>query len=220
MYLMVINIFFLHVGEELQCLNGFPRMRDNQRQMVRRIGNFNTIRLIPEMNFTCNGTVEKVMVAGKIQKGSNRIPMQLQIWRPENNITEQYRRVNNISLSPMSDSLNSIGKLRIIDDVIPVYECKLNMKVLVEPGDILGIELPHRRNTGFELYSITESQLTNYIFKHGQSNTTLDLSKSDKETTSQPLIRLEIKFKQGIYNTRYSLIVKISYIMQQHQSTL
>ena len=110
--------------------------------MVRRIDNFNTTRLIPEINFTCSGTVEKVMMAGKIQEGSN--PMQLQIWRPEN-ITEQYyRRVNcySISLSPMS--LNRIGILRDDNNIIPVYECKLNMKVLVEPGDILEIELPRR----------------------------------------------------------------------------
>ena len=146
------------------------------------------------MNFTCSGTVEKVMVAGKIREGPN--PMQLQIWRPENT-TEQYRRVNNISLSP-SICMPLTG---ILHDAILVYGCKLNMQVLVEPGDILGIELPRRRDAGFELYSITESQLTSYIFKRRQSTTTLDLSKRAEETTSQPLIRLEIKFnnsKQGI----------------------
>ena len=171
-------------------------MQDVQCQMVGGIDNFefNTLWLIPEMNFTCSGTVEKVMAIGRGQKGPN--PMELQIWKPEN--TTDYRRVKNISLS-LSVCTSLIGILR--DGVPDVYECKLNTEVQVEPGDILGIAVPRKRNVNFELYSIAESQLTSYIFKCGQSATTLDLSKRTKETNSQPLIGLEIKFsnsKQGI----------------------
>ena len=164
--------------------------------MVGEIDNFefNSIWLIPEMNFTCSGTMKKVTVVGMIRKGKN--PLQLQIWKPENTIG--YRRVNNIILLP--NICKSLIGIRHDDDVPEVYECKLNIEVLVESGDILGIAVPHKRNVIFEL-SIAESQLTSYIFEGGQSTTTLDLSKRTKETNSQPLIGLEIKFnnsKQGI----------------------
>ena len=164
--------------------------------MVGEIDNFefNTIWLIPEMNFTCSGTVEKVTAVGMSRKGSK--PLQLQIWKPEN--TTGYRRVKNITLLP--NICKSLIGIRY-DDVPEVYECKLNIEVLVEPGNILGIAIPRKRNVIFEL-SIAESQLTSYIFRRDQSTTTLDLSKRTKETNSQPLIGLEIKFnnsKQGIF---------------------
>ena len=196
----MVIIYFFFTGEELQCLNGFPRIQDVQCQMVGEIDNFefDTIWLIPEMNFNCSGTVEKVTAVGPGGEGPN--PMQLQIWKPEN--TTDYRRVNSISLSP--SVCTSLMILRLLCDDVPVYKCKLNTEVVVEPGDILGIAVPHKRSiNNFKLYSITESQLTSYIFEGGQSTTTLDLDlgKRINETNSQPLIELEIKLrnsKQGM----------------------
>ena len=145
------------------------------------------------MNFTCRGTIEKVTVVRKTQEGPN--PMQLQIWRPAENITEHYHRVNNISLSsgicmPLKD---------IFCDGIPVYECKPNNIMQVLPGDILGIELPHRHNASFELYSITKSQVTSYTFKRDKSTTTLDLNNGTEKNMTQPLIRPKINSKPGIH---------------------
>jgi hypothetical protein len=158
--------------------------------------NFNTITLIPEMNFTCKGTIEKVMVAGKRQnfKGSNPMHMQLQIWRPDSENTT-YRRGKSIALSPSVCEM--IGKIcdMINNDAILLVECTLNTKdlVLVEPGDILGINIPEHK-VNFELYSITESRLTSYryIFKRDQS-AIVNLSETTEENISQPLISVEMK---------------------------
>ena len=201
------------VGEESQCLNGFPPLEDVPDQMVggidhERFSNMHMITLIPEMNFTCNGTIEKVTVVGKgnskIQEGPN--PMQLQIWRPENT-TECYRRVKkfNITLSSSvckklrdNDTVSALAGAHNALLVLVCTPLKQDL-VLVKPGDILGIEIPPKYSNNFELYSITESRLTSYVFKRGQSTTTLDLSKRTEETTSQPLIRPEINLKSGIH---------------------
>ena len=185
-------------GEELKCTNGFPSMQDIQGQTIDGIRDFNstTVRLIPDMNFTCSGTIERVIVAG-IRRKDNQTPMRLQIWRPENTLTEdgiRYHRVKNIALSSsICKMFKTIRMLRDINNsTIMVYECTLkkNIQILVEPGDILGIGLPPERKANFELYSVTESRLTSYIFERGHDS--IHLSNRTSETTVQPLIRVEV----------------------------
>ena len=148
------------------------------------------------MNFTCSGTIEKVSVVGVRQSGNKR--MKLQVWRPDNGT--RYHRVNSIELS---SSVCKMWKKRgMVHDDINKYECTLknNEQISVNSGDILGIKLPPRHNVNFELYSVTESGLTNYIFEqdhfsiidHGTSAST-DLCNRTKEITAQPLIRIEVK---------------------------
>jgi hypothetical protein len=157
--------------------------------------NFNTITLIPEMNFTCNGTIEKVIVAGKRQEGSN--PVQLQIWRTDSENTTYYCRDKSIVTVLSPSVCKMIGKLRDINNDAILVECTLKDLVLVEPGDILGIDIPEH-NVNFELYSITESRLTSYIFKRDNA-TTVNLSEITEKTISQPLISVEMKnSKPGI----------------------
>lgn len=185
-------------GEELECTNGFLSMRDVKGQMIDGIDDFNSVRLIPDMNFTCSGTIEKVTVAG-IRHKDNQTPVRLQIWRPENTLTEdgiRYRRVKNIELS--SSICKMFKMTRMLRDInnntIPVYECTLkkNMQILVEPGDILGIGLPPERKANFELYSVTESRLTNYVFERGLGSTVLPNRVSETTVHWLPLIRMKV----------------------------
>ena len=179
-------------GEELECTNGFPSMQGVQGQMIDGIRDFNSVRLIPDMNFTCNGTLVEVTVVGRRRNNTedSRRYVRLQIWRSENTTKHgiRYYRVQNISLLP--GICERMGMLRNI----PRYLCTLrkDMQTLVEPGDILGIELPPKRDANFEIYSVTESRLTNYIFKRDRSSTIFDLCKRIKETSSLPLIRIKI----------------------------
>ena len=73
------------------------------------------------------------------------------------------------------------------------YVCRLpvSMRISVECGDILGIELPRRRNANFELYSVSEPVLTSYIFKRDFIST-IDLSNTNETALLQPLIRLRV----------------------------
>ena len=179
------------IGEELECTNGFPSMRDVKGQMTDGIQDFNSVRLIPEMNFTCSGTIVQVIVAGRpMQRDSEDNPqhVRLQIWRSENT-TEHgigYYRIQNIALPPsICERMGMLGDVRTF-----ICTLKTNMQIPVEPGDILGIGLPPKPKANFELYSVTESRLTNYIFERGLESTTL--SNRTSKTTVQPLIRVKI----------------------------
>ena len=173
---------------------------------------FNSIWLIPDMNFTCSGTIVRVTVAGIRRNGKPR-PVRLQIWRPENTTEDgiTYHRVKKIALSS-SIGFCSCENLHILSRCA----CTLNksMQIPVEPGDIVGVELPHRHNANFELYTITESQLTSYIFKYDRSSTIFDLCKRTKETTSQPLIRIKINSSDpGIASYKCTTAINYNNIM-------
>ena len=97
------EVFNTTTGEE--CTEGFPSimLQDVQDQ---KINHFNSTRLIPEMNFTCSGTMTKVTVAGKQQDimtcgDPTCEPMKLQIWRLENSTVDGagYQRVGSINLT-------------------------------------------------------------------------------------------------------------------------
>ena len=186
------------------CTEGFPSIcQDVQDQMTEKINHFNSTicRLISEMNFACRGTITRVTVAGKQQNMScgdaTCEPMKLQIWRLENStvVDRGYQRVGNINLT-FNITINCST-----DNNISIYECILNQneQVSVEPGDILGIELPQKAN--FKLYSLTESGLTNYIFEckpdSQQSTGTIDLSNRtwSNETTVRPLVSVHVEMK-------------------------
>ena len=165
-----------------------------------KINHFNSTRLIPDMNFTCCGTMTKVTVAGKQQNMScgdaTCEPMKLQIWRLENSTVEgRYQRVGNINLTFNITMTHSTDN----NNVISTYECILNksVQVLVKPGDILGIELPPERKANFKLYSLTESGLTNYIFERtpDSQQSTIDLSNRMNETTVLPLVSVHVEVK-------------------------
>ena len=152
------------------------------------------------MNFTCSGTIKKVTVTGKKLDDSQRKPIKLQIWRLEN-ATEwgRYHRINNIELLSSICRMDMLKKIMMFPRVgINEYECTLkNRQMSVKPGDILGIELPPKPKTNFELYSVTESRLTNFIFERAREfeprSYTIDLCNRTSETTALPLVRVEVE---------------------------
>ena len=74
------------------------------------------------------------------------------------------------------------------------YTCQLRGKkqVSVEPGDILGIELPPRDDADFVLHSLSAPGMTNYIFGGPDFPTTVDLRDKIDKIEVQPLIMLGI----------------------------
>ena len=152
------------------------------------------VRLIPGMNFTCNGTITGMTVVGeKRSNGSQR--MKLNVWREDE--SGFFYKAEEFSLSP--------DICRKFENYNKVFNCQLSvkMRVSVGPGDILGIELPRQNVANFELYSVPESGLTNYIFygrKHNFSHA-IDLSTHTGPTlatsNTQPLIIMRVV--QGMY---------------------
>ena len=186
------------------CTHGFPSVQDVKGLRIKKIINFNSIRLIPEMNFTCRSTIVTVIVAGRPQSGGlqnnmMRKPMKLQIWRLENPtiVDGRYQRAENINLMFNICSEINVNEIRInLYNNISIYECilKKNVQVSVEPGDIIGIELPPEPIANFGLYSVTESGLTNYIFERTRDRRSfiVDLCNRTIEATVLPLVRVEV----------------------------
>lgn len=111
-----------------------------------------------------------------------------------------YRKVNSIELPSNVCRKNKLKKIMMFRHNgirFNEHECTLKNEVqmLVEPGDILGLEIPTKPNANFELYSLTESGLTNYIFerKHDLQLSTIDLCNRTNETTVLPLIRVTVE---------------------------
>ena len=172
-----------------QCTNGFPmgRFDDLIESGFPWTANFNSTILIPDMKFTCSGTIRvRVIVAGMLQQNGNE-STRLQIWR-KNSI------IHDIELKSMCDTCNT-NTISQISRGKDERTLRMNVQISVESGDILGIDLPPRDTVNFKLYFINSTSTTNYIFQRNLSSP-IDLSSGINETTVQPLIRIEID--QGI----------------------
>ena len=125
--------------------------------------------------------------AGEIRSGgSAQINSVLSIWRERSSGAGTYDRISGIELGICGTQ-----------DPVPlvmsnIYECILPQIVSVQPGYIVGIELPPETESKFRLYFNSQGGQTNYVFDgHG---TTFSLSQaiSSEETLDQPQISLTI----------------------------
>ena len=73
-----------------------------------------------------------------------------------------------------------------------VFLCILNdnARVSVQPGDILGLEIPPASDDVFDIHFTNEGPV-NYVFQQ-QLSYTVDLSNNDSEDREQPLISLQV----------------------------
>ena len=172
-----------------------------------RNDDFKTIRLIPGMNFTCNGIITNVTVAGELPPNQGhqgpRPVIKLHVWKEDTSESGIYHKSRNIVLSL---------DLCIKRQLNQVYDCQLPMmmQVSVEPGDILGIELPRR---GATISELSEPQLTNHIFRSRRNHPDpfiINLNETNETDSPQPLIRIRIT---NYYSSGISAnISKIYYI--------
>ena len=151
--------------------------------------------LIPGMNFTCNGKITNVTVGGQMltgKKPNQRI--KLHIWKENATEPGVYHKTEKTILL----ALNMCNRKKKLER----YTCRITRvkQVSVEPGDILGIEVPPRNATDFHLYSVSAPGLTNYIFDGTDLPPTVNLCDRIDETEVQPLIMLGItRMDQGSY---------------------
>ena len=165
-----------------QCAYGFPTQDEFQNCVHRdEQSYFNRTRLIPGMNFTCNGTITNVTVGG-VMRGNQRMKsVRIKFWKESAIQPGIYHKSNKtIVLALKRNMCNRQDRqcmLRLMD----------KKQISVEPGDILGIEVPPRDDADFELHSVSAPGLTNYIFK-GTNHSRVDLNDRIMETEVQPLI--------------------------------
>ena len=178
------------------CTSGFPtpeRLRNIAAKGLGMIRNqaYFQVRLIPDMKFTCNGTITRIIVLGEKRPNGNE-RTKLIVWR-ENETGFFYKSDQEISLSP-----DICSKFENYDKA---FNCQLpvEMRVSVEPGDFLGIQQPRKNASNFELYSVPQPRLTNYIFTRlNLLPHTIDLcTYSGPNITMQPLIRIRVEPDPG-----------------------
>ena len=97
----------------------------------------NELRLIPDQNFTCNGTITSFLLGIDIRTGETLYP-QVQIWRRTNSPSiREYMKVDfeEIRLDPGSFSPSG------------VFEYPLSTPMNFQNGDILGVWQPRQRDS-------------------------------------------------------------------------
>ena len=150
------------------------------------------------MKFVCNGTINGYTVAMR-RKGGQQHP-RIQIWR--RNETHDpigvYHKVG--SGIPIDESFMCIaGPTEVVDDV---FDCDLleGSHISVQPGDILGLELPPANNdSGVISFANVTKGPTNYVFEQqlAMDSTTAMLSDSTPMSQELPLITLRLEVETG-----------------------
>ena len=164
----------------MRFANGFPS------RLVYRMLPFpmdRAIVLIPEMNFTCNGSIVGYTVAGPIMGNP-----QIQVWR-ETSSSQSGVRYERIDSRQIIDdrlctglTLKCHGSLQLMD------------RISVRFGDILGFKLP--RNSKLMVATATQAP-TNYVFEEGISRGPVSLTDSISSPKLLPQITLEIESRNN-----------------------
>ena len=126
-------------------------------------------------------------VAVENRHGHRQHYPKLQIWREDKAQTGIYYRqgadIQVIDNNPMCIDDHRNGK---------IFRCTLKetFQVSVQPGDILGLELPPENLVEFDIY-FTPGGPLNYIFE-GKLNTTVNISEAADESYDLPQINLTV----------------------------
>ena len=134
--------------------------------------------VIPDINFSCNGTITRWIVGAERKRGNPEAYTELQIWRRTSK-TNQYMKVNGTSImvSVKNDS--------------EVYEVEASLDF--QEGDVLGYFQPKRSKSKLDLYLENSERITTYHTELGNNLTppaTGELFSTDgaSDDTRYPLI--------------------------------
>ena len=112
--------------------------------------------LIPDINFTCNGTITRWIIGARWE-GLSPAHTELQIWRRNSNMENTYTKVNATTLMIGSESSSE------------VYEYVLETPLAFKEGDILGYFQPP--SSELSLYLEDSRRLTTYFTSDMDFNT-------------------------------------------------
>ena len=151
------------------------------------------------MNFTCHGTIVGWTVTGEKVQGKTQYP-ELQVWRADlsQGSDYYYKPGADISVNPEGP----VSPCEIVTQTCrQIFQCRLraDSQVSVQPGDILGVELPQTPNSSFHLYFISiPGTQDHYIYQQQLPSSVHTSSPDVRQLDDQLLISLEIE--SGEYN--------------------
>ena len=192
------TLFTLGIKTCTSCFPDFPAALGRKNG-----GNMDTAVtiLIPDMNFTCNATIAGFTFAGINRQMGQQDPV-IQIWResysqPQNGSTVYYKTGLAIPVNNSEETCDD-GSPKIASQT---YWCilKKDFRVSVQPGDILGLELPHIDYDDFDIFFAEEGPM-NYIFQR-LLNSTTELSTNHQTFKAQlPQITFNLTSGTNYYN--------------------
>ena len=166
-----------------QCTCGFPENvyakapGEGQGISSRTV----TTHLFPNLTFGCTGTIVSLTVAMADGNGKQGYGTKIQIWRENETHSGLYYKIG--TDIAISDSLckNTFDK--------GTFQCALNetTRVLVQPGDFLGLEIPPTNDDDYEIIFEKNDGSEAYIFQC-QLSSTINLSEADNITNNLPQI--------------------------------
>lgn len=169
-----------------------------------------TTRLFPDLRFGCKGTIERMTVA-VVNRGGRGIP-KIQIWREsKDQCGTHYKSGPDI---PITDDSSVCIRRRLSGGI---FRCTLNdiFQLTVQPGDILGLELPPRDDDDFDIYFKTGDLLPpSYVFE-GKFNSTINISEANYHSYDLPQINLVVML--GAYIASYILCIIIYVVLNSAQ---
>ena len=162
---MVVPVCFLAVTP--QCTENFKDVLSFDGRIRGQNTTVET-RLIPSMRFTCNGTIAGFTVTGVDRNAGDQDP-KIQVWRENKSQCGSYqKRASEIIVH--ASSCETLTPLQSQMQV-GIFHCALypELRVDVQCGDVLGIELPPINNADFDFY-FTDGGPINYVFQQQLSN--------------------------------------------------
>jgi len=166
-----------------QCTSGFISMDSLSTLSVRSLQRMSRAqRIIPSLNFSCDGAINKWIVRAQWNGGGTAFP-DLQLWRSSSG-NGVYTKVGNTTLSAAARNSSS------------VYELEVKPSLPFQRGDILGIFEARGSRSRLRIYYRTGSgNPRNFVFRVDNSVTEPPLesfSTISSTQTALPLVTVEI----------------------------
>ncbi len=151
------------------------------------------------MNFTCHGTIVGWTVTGRKIESKTQYP-ELQVWRadPSQGLDYYYKPDQDIPVDPEGLACEIVTQA-----CDQIFQCRLREanQVSVQPGDILGVEIPQLINSGFLLYFIsTPGTQDHFIYRQQLSSSVNTSTHYIRQFDDQLLISLEIESGEWCIN--------------------
>ena len=146
-----------------------------------------TTRLIPEMRFTCTGTIVGYSVSLRIPNQTDYSP-EIQLWRENSSQPGVYYKKQDAIV------INTTACNAVYSNSSEVFNCTLNQgaQIPVQAGDILGLELPASDTNRGMLSTRSGSAPTNFVFEQLSLSSPVLLSSSSPLVYELPQIAFEI----------------------------
>ncbi len=149
---------FTPTGYSQECVNGLMSA-ENVRQLGRVTGDLKSDRkeqqrIIPDITFTCSGTVSEWIVAAQWKGGPMEVNFpEMQVWRETANGSGVYTKIHGATMSFSEESTTGIYQYTITP-------------IDVQSGDVLGMFEPDKSK--LELYYTDTYGPVNYYMSTGK----------------------------------------------------